>query len=355
MDSERLLEAPGWTATQSPLTYNFGYIVVVGDVSSQIDSDVHLGPKPVKQEFVKELPLGNPSTQYDLVMFVDVSTPDGATARATAKAISRPPENPEKLIAEKLAAAADADPLTVAQDLKAILDINGAPSVGPGETPDPKNVEVMEQVLDIMEKSIQEQGPYVTGPIVLQQAVVVAQIIQAGVRSEPAMNALEQMIIRGAENNLFSLVDTTLMKVVLHSIGSILPDFDAIQMPERRPNRTWVRPDSLNNPVGASIGMNVRSTSTPVSHHPDAEVEHKHVLSTLNGRQKVNHLDCPSGICDSCPTAYCDEEFLKCIVEKTDKRHKREIFTCCNSDNPKSLCKVSAVLLSLLAPGVCVN
>jgi len=57
----------------------------------------------------------------------------------------------------------------------------------------------------------------------------------------------------------------------------------------------------------------------------------------VHGRQPVNH---PPGVglpgaktTDECPTAWCDSEFLTCVLEES-----RQVFTCCDENNGDTLC-----------------
>eukprot|EP00929_Paragymnodinium_shiwhaense_P065305 TRINITY_DN32751_c0_g2_i1.p1 TRINITY_DN32751_c0_g2~~TRINITY_DN32751_c0_g2_i1.p1 ORF type:complete len:3094 (+),score=652.16 TRINITY_DN32751_c0_g2_i1:502-9282(+) len=347
LDTPRVLEAPGWVATTSPLTYEFGY---VSFLTGDLPIDVKLGERPVKQLNIDELEVGEPSTGYSLTVFVDVITPEGATTRQSVVVYSRFPDNPEEYVASKLNDARDADPETAVNNLLTVLAVNNAPTAAPGVEPTPEDLETMRDVLDVLgEKNEQTAGAPLPASQATAQAVVISKVVDAGLKDENSMNHLEDLVTRSVDNNLFSVQDPTLMNIAFHTIGSILPDSDSIKLPKRRRRARgasvgMTRPYDPQDPnfihsFGFALWGDRNSRGFPKDRHAGNSITLAMMESVMIGRQAVNHKTPHKGegIVTECNTAYCDIVHVMC-VEKTEDDY-RSYYVCCNAVNPWTMCQ----------------
>eukprot|EP00927_Polykrikos_kofoidii_P024628 TRINITY_DN22363_c0_g1_i1.p1 TRINITY_DN22363_c0_g1~~TRINITY_DN22363_c0_g1_i1.p1 ORF type:complete len:2052 (-),score=246.12 TRINITY_DN22363_c0_g1_i1:505-6537(-) len=320
MEVMRIIAAPNWQTTESPLSYSFGYIHNLGQQSVSVKFNTD--KMPVKQIEVKEFPVGDPSSNYSLTIFVDVETPFGANTRMVTQVFSRPPENKGKLIDSKFEDAETSDPETVLKDLTTILNIQNAEPPPPGVPPSPEDVAVMTKVLEVMDKAA--DAVPVTAPAATQQAVVLSTVIDAGVKDTNSMNSLENWVLRSSEPEppLFNIIDTTMMQFAFHMIGSILPD-----VAEGNPA------DLLA--TGQSLDMSILP---PGSVQAKLEkITEAQKLSTLYGRKAVNHKMPSKGqtVTNDCSSAYCDRIYLECWL----RSGRDDVFhMCCPAENPSTLC-----------------
>lgn len=354
MNTPRLLMAPNWVAdSDSGLTYSYGYIKFLNGIGEAVRVPFNSAALPVQEMTVNQMPLGEPSTNYSLTIFVDVSTSDGARTTKEIQVQSAPPENVTEAISQLFEDAANAAPEDVQVKLTTILELNAAPTPAPGEPPvepDPEDMVLFEKVLEIMDAA-SEQAP-ITEQGATQQAVVVSQVIDMGMKNARALDSLESLVQRGAANGLFSIANPTLMAACFHSIGSILPDTSRAAMLARAAANNALL-NSLEGGGGSASGQPAEAQSQRDYELSTLawieaslfclEVGQDPMLDTwtaeMSARQTYINKNFTSGeILESCPSRYCDVEFSQCAVQDHET-YSAARYTCCSAVNPKTSCE----------------
>jgi len=224
MLTKRIAAAPDWKAEDLPLKYHFGYYETLG--TEQIQMHFDTTPLPISQTTFTQLPVGDPSTNYSLAVFVDVISKFGAKTTLVIQIQSRPPGDKAKVINEIFDRVdkPGADPEQTVKDLNTILDVNSAPKLAPGAAISPTDAKLMKKIIQVLQQ-VSTKAP-VTKQMQIQQAKILTAVIESGYKTMDTMDGLESMILNSAAGGLFSIQDTALMKAAFYAIGGVLPDVE---------------------------------------------------------------------------------------------------------------------------------
>jgi hypothetical protein len=347
MDFPRLAGADNWKCPDLPLKYHFGYLTPLGDELIAIPHTA--APLPVKSATFTMLPIGDKTTDYTLQIYVDVISSFGAPTREIVQIQSRPPENATELVNEMLfyVSQPGANPEEVLQNLSLILDIIDAPPALPGQVPSPEDQAVLEAVVEVLMDTMGDTP--VTPQTATVQLKVLQDVVDAGAMNVPpddnadppqnlalnAMSALETMIFRAIAGGLFDVQDTTLMKSAFYAIGGVLPDVDSPLI--------LAADQGLTRRLGATnqtSKVNIQPKKDRYRSNADlSRLEISHIMSTSFGRQEENHEPAShTRIISSCPSAYCDWKYIRCIFEQEGTSKDYTVYTCCQSTNSWTGC-----------------
>ncbi|CAK0875025.1 unnamed protein product, partial [Prorocentrum cordatum] len=317
IDTPRTITAPDWSATDSPLSYSFGYINNVG--GDAVPVQLSSGALPLSEITVSYLPEGEASTDYSLWLFVDVATPFGATTRAQLQINVRPTDDPDSAVTNILEDAANADGADVVNVLNVALSI------------DPSDPAIQSQVLGILTDA---QGDIpATSQELLAQINLLATMVDAGGDGDEVLTMLETLINQGEQ---YFTTDANsdgdpLASLAFYALGGILPDAaDEAEAAARR-----YRTRRLGAKPARSLFDLFQKPSLDMSHRISARRLEAERLQELRdaGRQRSNHPP-PRGFgqpVHACPTAFCDRPALACFSGK-------KVSVCCDAPNAETLC-----------------
>ncbi|CAK0803454.1 unnamed protein product, partial [Prorocentrum cordatum] len=321
LDQARVFSATGWQAEDLPLTYHFGYYAFFDGnmVSVKLTSD----PLPVSSTTFDSMVLGEPSTNYTLTVSVEVCTTFLACTTADLVVQSMLPDDVAAYTTTLLDSAATADPETAVTNLMTAVSINTVqPAPAPGEALDAEQeallTAVSDQLIEVMSTSP------VTESTQIAQATVISEIIEAGLVTNSAVDALESMVNNAAEAEppLFDINNPDLMQLAFGAINGILP-----QAPDT----------AAELPTGQSVTdfeAGIAAATNNVIQNQ--QMYSRSAMSTTSERQQTNHpTDSQNkGLINSCPTAYCDKLYLACVPAGT----RLVYFTCCDTVNELTSC-----------------
>merc|ERR1719253_2230099 len=147
------MTAKDWVSSDQPISYEFGQMM---DAAGQ-QVPLAFTAEPliaVSTYTVDELPIGDPSTNYTMLLYVEVTTPYGAKTQEMILCQSRPPKDPAAAIEKKLATArSSGDPAEAVNAIMTALTLQAAPTPAPGEAPDPEVLASLEEMLTVMDQA----------------------------------------------------------------------------------------------------------------------------------------------------------------------------------------------------------
>lgn len=316
MDTSRSFEAKGWYAEDLPLSYNFGYVDFIGGKS--VYNFFSTAAVPTFQMVQPRLPLGESSTNFTLYLFVDVSTPYGATTRFTIGGQSLPPQNTTNAIQTGLSAAKNADASSVINALNYLISINAS-------SPDIRN-----EVMDILDAQSANVPP--TAGQLTSQANLISKLISGGADGDDVVDQLQAVIIKADAANVLNPDENgpggSLPGLIFGAIGSLTPG-----APAPAP--------SSGTAAAQSLVMNKYRTVNPAftfSDHLRNDDHPSERLGSAVSRQVVNH-EPPNPlnpyVISDCPSAFCDVPGLACSPKVADVN---SFYICCDVRHPETLC-----------------
>jgi hypothetical protein len=292
---QRTITAPDWTATDSPLSYSFGYMSWVS--GEQVPVQLTSSALPLSELVVDYLPEGI-APDYALWLFVDVATPFGATTRKLLQVTVRPPEDPDAAVTSILDDAASADGADVVNVLEVALSI------------DPSDPAIQSQVLGILTDA-QSDIPATESELIAQMNLLTT-MVDAGGDSDEVLTMIETLINQG--ETYFTTDENAggdqLAALAFYALGGILPDAaDEAEATARR-----YRTRRLGAKPQRSMLDAFPRPSLDLSHRSSARRLEAERLQELRdaSRQLSNH-PMPAGFrqpVHSCPTAFCDRPAL---------------------------------------------
>jgi hypothetical protein len=320
---------------------------------------LHAEASPVSTQ-TKELPLGDASTNYSIIVYVDVLTTFDVITTHELEVQSKPPKNVSEatqiLLNKMTAPGADAE--ETLEDAMTVLAIQQMPSNPPGVQPSPEDAALISQVLGIINQAT-DNVP-VTVNTNTQVNTVLQQAVDAGYRTEETMDGIEKSILSGANAGLFVPENQQLAHQALDLIGNMLPDCsDPVTCQEQ----AGFSAAGATLPTGGrrleahkqQRRLEASRRLTTADKRKGIEEDPGHINSTRFPRRDKNHpVQKKTGeVLHSCPTAYCDVLYIRCmrmlpvtyikgfksqLLEIADRKPQIVLHTCCGSVNPRTMC-----------------
>jgi hypothetical protein len=315
---------------------------MIGSMDSKVPFTVD--PLPVSSlERGQGIPLGEPSTNYTLRVYVDITTPFGAQSTMYKAIQSKPPENISKATdhyLKRMEANKVTDPESVFEDAESVVSIQGYTYVPPGVQPPKEDLELMDNVVELMDEAAQ-YAPVTTGTV-MQRSTVLMDVVNAGARTETVMNSIESTVDDAVAAGIYTLADPAPVAAGMQMLAGMLPDFD-------KPLSTTITADTLGG------GRRLQRARSKALQQRSLAEDPGHIKSTIFGRQEQNHPaaaeEGEGEVIRKCPTAYCDTVLLHCaarhqkkgsksrwLLDLGDSRPRVDWFICCDSVNPGTKC-----------------
>jgi len=309
MDTARLIFAPDWSATDLPLSYTFGYYKKNSGSGEVVKNAFSSDAKPVQDLERPNLPLGEVSTNYTLLIYVVIATPFQAETEKQLTVQSLPPENATQALADAAQAARDADGSEVLNALDTMLSI------------DPTDPTVQDEVLALL-VGTSDDVPKL--PAEQQKAAsLLNDMVGSGKVDDGVMDALENLVIDAASSGSFmdSEAGPELGGIMFSAMGGLMPGGD---------NPAFGASTSMSRHKSLNPDFNVNTAAMGMSVHPQS------LMGQANRRAHNHPIPFEgSNVVQKCPSSFCDMPGLYCVQKE---KERSLVHTCCSAYNGKTLC-----------------